>query len=314
MFVSLFIFIIAFAALVRAGSMLVWSLTALSRLWGISEYATAFILMAAATSLPELFIGISSAFSGSPEFSLGNILGANFLNMTLVLGVVTLLGGGLAIREPIRGEDVRMIFVLTIIPFLLALDGVFGRVDGIILIVLFIGYLLELFEESKKRESSHVPHAFEHPPVSDFVSHAASFVGGIVLMLVSAYGVIYSGARLAEMVELSPFLFGVILISLGSTLPELVFGVRSVMLKRGALGFGNSVGSVIFNALFILGVVAVIRPFALSDRFAALWGLASVSLLILFVQALIFFKGGISRRMGALLLVLYGVFLIYQLV
>ena len=314
MIVSLLIFIAAFAVLVRSGSILVRSLSALSRFLGISEYVMAFILMAGATSLPELFIGISSAFSGTPELSLGNILGASFLNMTLVLGVVVLFGGGLIVREPIRSEDVRMIFVLTVIPLLLALDGMFGRIDGVVMIALFIGYLLELFEESRERELLSMSHASPHPLVSGFGGHAMAFIGGIVLMLVSASAVVYAGTRLAQTFELSSFLFGVILLSLGSTLPELVFGVRSAMLKRGALGLGNSVGSVVFNSLFILGVVAVIHPFALPDRTAVLWGFGSVSLLILFVQALFFFKGGISRRMGIFLLLVYAAFLVYQLV
>ncbi|MDO8600413.1 MAG: sodium:calcium antiporter [bacterium] len=314
MFTSFLIFIVAFAALVRSGSILVRSLSALSRILGISEYATAFILMAGATSLPELFIGISSAFSGFPELSLGNVLGANFLNITLVLGAVAIIGNGLTVREPVRSEDVRMIFVLTVIPFLLALDGAFGRVDGIIMIVLFIGYLLELFEESRERESLMMAHASLRSPVSGFGGHAAAFIGGIVLMLVSAYFVVYSGTRLAGALELSSFLFGVVLLSLGSTLPELVFGVRSALLKEGALGLGNVIGSVVFNTLFILGVVAVIHPIVFPDRAAVLQGFVSVSLLILFVQALTYLKGSISRRVGVFLLILYVVFLIYQLV
>lgn len=308
------IFIIAFAALVRSGSVLVRSLSVLAKFFGISEYATAFILMAGATSLPELFIGISSAFSGMPELSLGNILGANVLNMTLVLGATALIGGGLRMREPVRGEDVRMIFVLTVIPFLLVLDGVFGRIDGLMMLVLFAGYLLELFEESRERFAISAGHPFEHPAPSKPLRHLAYFFGGIVLMLASASAVVYSGIRVAHALELSSFLFGVVLLSLGSALPELVFGVRSALLRHGSLGFGNSVGSVVFNLLFILGVVAVISPFAVPDRAAVLWSMGAVSLLILFAQALIFFKGGISRSIGAGLLIAYAAFLVHQLV
>lgn len=314
MFVSLLIFIIAFAALVRSGSMLVRSMSALSRIFGVSEYTTAFILMAGATSFPELFIGISSAVSGMPELSLGNILGANVLNMTLVLGATALIGGGLRMREPVRGEDVRMIFVLTVIPFLLALDGTFGRIDGIILIILFIGYLLELFEESRERLALSAGHPFAPMADSGIFRHLAYFFCGIILMLISALAVVYSGTRVALALELPPFLFGVVLLSLGSALPELMFGVRSALLRHGSLGFGNSVGSVVFNLLFILGIVAVISPFAVPDHAAVLWSMGAVSLLILFVQALIFFKGGITRSTGAGLLIAYAAFLIYQLV
>lgn len=314
MAISLFVFAIAFAALVRSGSMLVRSMSALSRIFGVSEYATAFILMAGATSLPELFIGISSAFSGMPELSLGNILGANMLNMTLVLGVTALIGGGLRMREPVRGEDIRMIFVLTVIPFLLALDGAFGRIDGLMMLVLFAGYLLELFEESRGRSVLQSGHPFEHSAPSKPLQHLAYFFGGIILMLISASAVVYFGIRVAYSIELPPFLFGVVLLSLGSALPELVFGVRSALLRHGSLGFGNSVGSVVFNLLFILGVVAIINPFAVPDRAAVLWSMGAVSLLILFVQALFFIKGGISRRAGAGLLIAYAAFLVYQLI
>lgn len=314
MTISLFVFVIAFAALVRSGSMLVRSLSVLAKFFGISEYATAFILMAGATSLPELFIGISSAFSGLPELSLGNILGANFLNVSLVLGASALIGRGFTVSEPVRGEDVRMIFVLTVIPFLLVLDGSFGRIDGAIMVILFIGYLLEIFEESRERFVLRPGHPFGHLAYAEPLRHLVYFFGGIILMLVSASAVVYSGTRVAQALELSPFLFGVILLSLGSALPELVFGVRSALLRHGSLGFGNSVGSVVFNLLFILGVVAVISPFAVPDRMAVLWSMGAVSLLILFAQALIFFKGGISRSTGAGLLIAYAAFLVYQLI
>lgn len=308
------IFVVAFLVLIRSGSMLVRSLSVLAKFFGISEYATAFILMAGATSLPELFIGATSAFSGMPELSLGNILGANFLNLTLVLGASALIGRGLAVSEPVRGEDVRMIFVLTVIPFLLALDGAFGRIDGVILIILFIGYLLELFEESRERFALQPGHPFRHSASVEPLRHLAYFFGGIVLMLASALAVVYSGTRVAQSLELPPFLFGVVLLSLGSALPELVFGVRSALLRHGSLGFGNSVGSVMFNLLFILGIVAMINPIVFSDSAAVLWGLAGVSFLILFLQALIFFKGGISRGTGAGLLIAYAAFLVYQLI
>ncbi|MBU1159678.1 hypothetical protein KKD04_00660, partial [Patescibacteria group bacterium] len=99
------IFLLSFCFLVRAGSDLVRSLTRLARFLQISEYILAFVLMSFATTIPELFVGISSAIEEVPRLSLGNIIGANFINITLVIGIVAFLNKGIKIESKISQKN-----------------------------------------------------------------------------------------------------------------------------------------------------------------------------------------------------------------
>src|SRR3989344_1034776 len=117
--IPLLVFAVAFLLLARASGALVTSLTGLARLFHLSEYLVAFILMSAATSVSELFVGVTSAFDAIPQLSLGNILGANLLNLTVVIGISAFLAGGLSVESKISRKNFWLIFFLALLPFLL---------------------------------------------------------------------------------------------------------------------------------------------------------------------------------------------------
>lgn len=304
-FLLVALFICGFALLVAAAGWLVALLTWMARYLKLSEYTAAFILMAAATSIPELFVGINSALTGFPALSFGNVLGANLLDVTVVLGVAALF-------LPIALEDERVthgasfIFTLTFTPLIMLLDGVLSRIDGALLILMFFAYLRYLFVTS--RIPGHLVNTVEPTAAtfSEFLRKMFLFIGGAILLLVASRIVVLAAAEAASRFGIPAFLVGLFVVSLGTTLPELTFGIRSALSHKGGMGFGNAVGSVVFNLLLILGVVAVIQPIVLQGaRTPAFISLLAVTVISLLLYVTSRVSGRISRLAGFFLVAVY---------
>lgn len=307
------IFAISFLALARSSSFLVKSLTGLARFFKISEYAVAFIFMSMATSIPELFVGISSALKGIPEFSMGNILGANLINITLVLGLVIFLGKGLRVQSKISRRNFWIISAFAFLPLFLASDGVLSRGDGIVLLLAFAFYLLRLKKEKEyfKKTVNHTNnHKLQHNIKA--LKHLYSFFIGIALLIVSSYLIVWSGENLAEGMNLGVLSFGIIFVALGTALPELAFGVRAKMLKHGSMAVGNSLGSIAFNSTLIIGIVSLINPIEISYSLSLLAVALFLFIALLLFNAFVYSRSFISRKEGIALLFLYVLFLVFE--
>lgn len=303
------IFILCLAVIIKSGTLLVKSLVNISRFLKLSEYVIAFILMAFATSVPELFIGITSAVKKVPTISFGNIIGANVLNMTLAIGIVILAAKGIKITKKHVKKDAWLIFFMALLPILLAFDGMLSRLDGIILLVFFAWYITRLLGR-REHLTEKLNNIKNHKVgLKRLFKDLELFGAGLVLLLVAAWGLVESASLIAIELGFSLALIGLILVAIGTTLPEISFGIRSVLLKHEEMTVGNFLGSVAFNSLVVLGFVAVICPFQVDVQLALMSALfLSLSLLIfnIFVRT----KKRLSYREGIILLMLYGLFLI----
>lgn len=299
------LFLVGLFLIVRTSGWLVSILTWMARYLKMSEYAVAFILMASATSIPELFVGVNSAAAGIPGLALGNVLGANLLNVTLVIGVVALVRN-LTMSDERLTHGVSFIFALTVTPLILLLDGALSRPDGAILIFLFFAYLRYLFVVARIPDSAVNALVPTAAAFREFVKKIFLFVGAVVLLLVASRIVVFAAGVGAERLGIPPFLIGLIVISLGTTLPELAFGLRSAMVGMGSMSLGNAVGSVIFNVLFILGVAALIQPIEIAGNTTAIFlNLLMVTAALLVLHIVLRLFGRIPRGVGILLITDY---------
>ena len=141
-------FILSCLFLVLSGSWTIKYITRLAASLRISHFSIGFIIMALATSFPELFVGISSALAKNPSISLGNVIGANILDLTLVIAIPALLGAGIKIKSKTLKRDSIMMLLTALAPLILtAFDKTLSRSDGVILILIFIVYGWHLFTE-----------------------------------------------------------------------------------------------------------------------------------------------------------------------
>lgn len=304
--IPLLIFAGALLVLVRSSGILMTSLIGLARLLRLSEYLVAFILMSFATSVSELFVGISSAVDGVPELSLGNILGANLLNLTVVIGISAFLAGGLSVESKLSRKNFWLIFFLSFLPFLLGADGIISRADGLALLVTFFIYIWHILEEREYFSKAINNHPTGTSTGRPLLHTLARFTLAIGLLIGSSYAATWSAERIATSLSFDLLSFGVLFVALGTTLPELTFGIRSAIARHGSLAVGNSLGSVAFNATFIIGLVSIVHPIAVAEH--------SVALLVAFAAAFILFNAflyrntTIARFHGLLLALIYVAF------
>ena len=310
------IFAGAFIVLVWASRILISSLTKISVFLRISEYALAFIIMGIATSVPELFLAISSSAEGAGELSFGNVIGANVLNITLVIGLIAFIGRGIKSSLAITNNN-SPILLFVILPFFLAYDGTLDWLDGVLLISLYFLYLARLVKTEEKFEKTKLKFSGDSRKTSlsrygrGIIGQVFVFMGAIILLLGSSFLIISAARTMAGLFHFSLLAFGILIISLGTTVPELVFGIRSVMLKHDEMTVGNAFGSLAVNSTLVLGIASMVSPIHLDINLRFFF--SAIFLISVFALFKVLLKGdkvAITKREGVILILAYVVFVL----
>jgi len=320
---QIIIFAVSFLVLAWASKVLISSLTKISQFLQVSEYALAFIVMGIATSVPELFLSISSSFQGIGHLSLGNVIGANILNITLVVGLVALLAGGIK-SGPETHSKIAPIFIIVILPLLLLYDGLLDWIDGSLLIIVYFWYLSGLLKTKKVLEEtkeSLISPEDSRPDIQENIAIEGKlqgrikdifvFLGAMIILLASSFFIINAAQSIALSMNLGLVTFGIFIVALGTTVPELVFGVRSVMLKHDEMTIGNVLGSLAVNSTLVLGIASIISPINISlGRELVIPAAFLIVALIIFRFVLRDGVIAVTKKEGFFLVILYGLFVL----
>jgi len=309
------IFIVFCLLLVRSGTWVVSSLVRIAKVLGWRKFVVASILVAFATSLPELFIGIISALHQKPQLSFGNIIGANIINLTLGVAIGVLLAKGLKCQTVLIQRSSIYASIIAFFPIILILDGRVSRIDGIILLSVLIFYFKYLFREQKKFTKVFInKFRKDWTRFKLFLKDLGIFLGGIILLLLSAEGIVYSVSNLAKSLNLPLVTIGIFLVALGTTLPEISFGISSIIMDQKEFILGNILGSVVINSTLVLGLVALISPFEIYNFSPYLIGIIFTAVTCLFFA--VFSRTGkeITKKEAFVLLAIYVLFVVSQLV
>ena len=302
-------FLLSAIVLVISATFLVKSLSRIADFLRISEFTAAFIIMAVATSIPELFVGISSALSDVPALSLGNVIGASILDLTLLVGIFVLMGKGIKMENGKIGKDVyfMLIGIILLIGLFVHQQGL-SRIDGIILVGFFIMNSIRLLRKRRKYKAK-----FEENNLRrwQIISSVFIFLVALVALFFSSkYAVTYA-SLIAIDFQLPEIIIGLFLLSLATVLPELIFGIRAVRMGHKEMAIGDQTGTVLANICLIAGIVAIIKPIE------AVFMPFMISAAFLFVSAFIFItflKSGkkIEVGEGIGLILLYILFMIIE--
>jgi len=307
--VNLFWFVVACVALIKSADLVVKGLTKISAYFRITEFVVGFVLIAMSTSLPELFVGISSSLKKTGELAVGTVIGANIVDAALIMGIVILLGKGMRVDIKTIRKDLWYMLLIAALPVILLMDRELSRIDGAVLLLAFVIYIVVLVSQKRIFHKLMNDHKKDGLKTAVF-GFAATMIGVAVLVLSSKFVVRYATALSADL-NISPLLVGLFMVALGTTLPELAFSYKAAMLKQEELVFGDIVGSVIINSSVVLGIAALIHP--ITAPFTAFIISAIFMLVILFV--FITFaesKTGFTRQEGIALIVLYVFFLLVE--
>ncbi|MEF8847348.1 MAG: hypothetical protein V5A57_02900, partial [Candidatus Paceibacterota bacterium] len=275
------IFILSSIALVKSGTWLVKSLTRIARFLKWREFTVAFILMAFATSIPELFVGITSGLQLEPELSFGNVIGSNIINLTLVVAVVALLAKGLNLKQALVRESGIYTMIIAFLPVLLLLDGAISRMDGLVLFLGLAFYLSQLKEQEAKF-TKEITDELEKgwSGFKSFFQDIGLFVASTIIILVAAHGIVLSATSLVAFSPFSIASVGILIVALGTGLPELIFGLQAVNLDQQEMIMGGIMGSVVSNSTLVLGTTVLIHPLRVVNYHPYLIGIAFTVLTI----------------------------------
>ena len=258
-------------------------------------------VVAFATSSPELSVSINAALAGKPQIGLGDALGSNVVNVALILALALLISGIQSPRDSIK-RDFPVALLIPIITGVLFLDGELSRLDGLLMLGMFIAWLVAAVIEARKQRSAAEEVIGEHRRWLVVVL----CVTGLAF-LVAAGNLIVAGARgIAISFGIDEFIIGATIVAVGTSVPELATTIIAKLRGHDEVGLGTILGSNIFNGLLIVAVAAMIHPITVPWREVAI---ALVFGLVALVFAYPTRKGFIGRRRGVLLLVLYVVYL-----
>ncbi len=280
----------------------------------IPQIVIGLTIVAFGTSAPEAAVSISAGLKGSADLAVSNVVGSNILNIGIILGVSALITP-LAVQKGTRKFEMPYVMIVTVVLMLLGMfDGKLGWVDGLILwagMILFLVYLLNVAKKGKSEaQEEEQDEKKKKAPLIWLI--AKIVIGGAAIVLGSDFAV--DGATaIATSVGWSERLIGLTIVSLGTSLPELVTSVIAAMKKNADIAIGNIVGSNIFNILFVLGTTALITPVAYTEAFIIDNIVAFVIAALLLV--LVFNKDcKLKRWGGGILLASYIVYFIYLMI
>lgn len=306
MILDLLIFAIAFYLVIRGATLSTRYATKIAESFRWSKYTVGFVVVAIISILPETFISINAALQGVPELGLGTLFGSNVADLTLVIAfIIYLTHRSLKIESKILG--IHVIYpLLLLLPLILGIDGAYTRIEGAALIVLgFIFYYIAL---KNGREGT-----TEIIETAGRSRNIGILLFGMILLLIGAHFTVESASNLAVYFDVSPVLIGILIVGLGTTLPEFFFSLRSARQLEDSMAIGDILGTVLADATIVVGILALIAPFTFPPKIIYITGffmvLASV-LLFYFMRT----GRAVTRNEAAQLTLLWAIFVIVEFI
>ena len=314
--------IIASLVLIKSADWVIIALRRISKQTKTGVFALSAIILAVGTSFPELFVGITSAIEKTPSLTLGVVIGSNIANITLVAGLTAFVVGRVQVHGTYLKRDILVALTAGVLPLFLILDGSLNRVDGLILLTMYAAYassffrkrFVEIAREHKKENFFYrLFRRFNHIDSAKTKEFGRLFAG-VALLLFSADAIVKLSTQLAFTAKLPIFIVGLVILAIGTSLPELAFSLRSLEDHYPSMFFGNLLGSTIANSTLVIGLAALIYPIEVNN--GPKYVIAAVSFLVVFVVFWYFIKTKhrLDRWEAAVLLLLYGLFLILEFV
>jgi cation:H+ antiporter len=302
------VFIVSSLLLAFSGSLVVDSLVGVARHLKWREFVVGFVIMSLATSMPNFFVGLTSALRGIPELSFGDVIGGNVVDLTLVIALATLFAGGISTQSRMVQASSLFTLGIAVLPLLLSWDGNLNRADGLVLIGAFFAYAFWLFSSEERFRKAWRGREKKN----GFTKNLLLLTVGLILLVLGSQGVVSSALFFAENFGLSLGLIGLLIVGLGNCLPEMYFGVVSAKKGESWLVLGNLMGSVITGATLVLGTVVLIRPIEILDPSPYLLARAFLVVAALFFLLSVKTDRQISKKEAVFLLGIYLVFILSE--
>jgi len=279
------IFIAAMSALIYGADFIIKESERIALHFNISHFVIGATLVAFGTSLPEMAASMVAASQDKSDMAVANVVGSVIFNITLVLGVVFFISKKMYPKRDLFSLDSAWIIVPLVLFFLMVQDGTIGRVDGVLYLLLMVSYLIFLFNDPKADLGVE--------PIKERFSWTKPIlllIVGFALTIGGANFVVESGTEIARTFGVSEWIIGIFLISLGTSLPELVVSIVAIKKGNAEMSIGNIIGSNVANFSMVLGAASLVNPLTVdlvATKFDMLIMIAaSISLLFILANKL----------------------------
>ena len=305
MITAIVLLIGGFILLIKGADFFVDGASSIAKKLKVPSIVIGMTVVALGTSLPEAAVSVTASLVGNNTLAISNVTGSNIFNLMVVCGFCALFTSLNVTKDTLKKEFPFSIGCALVLLTLGYIGNELNRIDGIILLLIFIGYILyEVIIAIKSQITD--DEDYKILPTWKTILYV---VGGAIAIMFGGDFVVDGASTIATSLGLSQTLIGLTIVALGTSLPELVTSVMAARKNEVDMAVGNVIGSNIFNILFILGMAATISPIAfLFENIVDIIILVAMSIIVLFFA---YSKERIDRKEGIIMLLLYIVFMIY---
>ena len=260
--------IIGLVLLIWSSDLFVDGATSIARNLGVSPLIVGILIIGFGTSAPEMLVAATAAFEGNPELGIGNALGSNITNISLVLGL-TAIFYVLPVHSQLLRKELPLVLAAALLSWVLLFDGYFSRIDAIILLIA-LAFVLSWMISTVKKEAKH-----HDPLIDDTIEELPEklplkksiiwTVTGLAFLLLSSKMLVWGASSVASQLGVSDLIIGLTIVAIGTSLPELAATISSARKGETDLAVGNIVGSNLFNTLAVLAIPGIIQPLKIPE-------------------------------------------------
>lgn len=318
---AILILVIGFVLLIKGADFFVEGSSSVAKKFHVPAMLIGMTIVAMGTSLPECAVSVTASLANNNSLAVSNVIGSNIFNLMVVCGACALFSP-LTIRQDTLKKEFPLSIICAALMLVLGYIGMtLGHIDGIIFLVLFVGYLLWMIQSAKKARAA----VLSDPAQSGQIEQAELveeniailptwkslifIIGGMIAIKFGGDFVVDGASSIASSMGLSQTLIGLTIVAMGTSLPELVTSLVAAKKGEVDMALGNVIGSDIFNILFVLGIATAISPISfLMENVIDIILLIIMSVIVL---AFAWTRQQINRKEGILMLLMYAAYMVY---
>lgn len=280
--------------------------TSLAKILRLPKYVVGFLIVAIISIMPETFISIDSSIRGIPEFGLGTLFGSNVADLTLIFAIVIFsTAHNIKVGSRVL-ENNKWYPLLLALPILIGFDGHYSRIEGVILILAGLSFYYFIFKKNRHAAIEEVVYDKRH-----HIINLLYLILSVAFLLFGSHFTVKYGVALAGNLNINPIFIAMLVVGLGTTLPELFFSLRATKEKADNLALGDVLGTVISDATIAVGIIALINPFYFPQRIVYI---TAMFMVLASLILLAFMRSGkvLTKREGILLFIFYIIFVLTE--
>ncbi len=308
--INIAFYFISFFLIWYASGIIVNSLTRFTKKLKLSTFAVSFFVLGILTSIPEFAVGINSIIQQRPGIFIGNLLGASLTLFILVIPILAVLGNGVKMIHQLSTDNLIFTLLFVAAPTFLIADNVLTRTESVFLILMYI--ILFYFIEKKHGLFVNVREGLENFKDKNAFEDVVELLLACVIVFVTSQYIVTQTIYFSELLSVSTFLISIVVLSIGTNLPELSLAIRAVMAGKREVALGDYLGSAAANSL-LFGIFTFLN----GDRInIETYSYKTMAMMLLGLGIFYFFsrsKQDISRREGKILLLVYLLFLVVEI-